>query len=131
MRSITTNTKMNFLPDQFPEAANLPPIVRVAEAGVEGSSRARKLHSQVMQEATRGGLRLHRSKLGLGYTVLETVASPEQVKTWKDYTISIAITEPGAGSDPCQYQDHRYLRSRNERMGAQRREDFHLAGAIG
>ncbi len=87
-------------PEQFPEAANLPSMARVAEEGVEGSSGPRILHSLVMLEATWGGLALHRSKWGLGNTVLETVASPEQIKKWKDYTIAIAITEPGAGSDP-------------------------------
>ena len=32
--------------------------------------------------------------------MLKTVATPEQIEKWKDYTIAIAITEPGAGSDP-------------------------------
>jgi acyl-CoA dehydrogenase len=32
--------------------------------------------------------------------VLKTVATPEQIEKWKNHTIAIAITEPGAGSDP-------------------------------
>jgi len=43
---------------------------------------------------------LHRSRWGLGNTVLKTVATPEQIEKWKNHTIAIAITEPGAGSDP-------------------------------
>ena len=87
-------------PATFPESARHPSMVRLAEEGIPGSSGARILHSLVMLEINWGGLGLHRSKWGLGNTVLETVASPEQIAKWKDYTISIAITEPGAGSDP-------------------------------
>ncbi len=87
-------------PAEFPEAAELPDLVRTAGEGVSGSSGARILHSLVMLEATWGGLALHRSKWGLGNTVLETVATPAQIEKWKNYTIAIAITEPGAGSDP-------------------------------
>jgi acyl-CoA dehydrogenase len=53
-----------------------------------------------MLETYWGGVALHRSKWGLGNTVLKTVATPEQIEKWKNHTISIAITEPGAGSDP-------------------------------
>jgi acyl-CoA dehydrogenase len=87
-------------PEQFPESANHPSMVQVAEEGVSGSSGARILHSLVMLEGSWGGLGLHRSRWGLGNTVLQTVANPEQIEKWKDYVISIAITEPGAGSDP-------------------------------
>ena len=87
-------------PEQFPEAAKLSSPVRLAEEGVNGSSGPRILHSLVMLETFWGGLALHRSKWGLGNTVLQTVATPEQIEKWKNHTISIAITEPGAGSDP-------------------------------
>jgi acyl-CoA dehydrogenase len=87
-------------PEKFPEAANHPSMVRLAEEGVSGSSGARILHSLVMLEGSWGGMSLHRSRWGLGNTVLETVATPEQIEKWKNYTISIAITEPSAGSDP-------------------------------
>src|SRR5207253_3429924 len=87
-------------PDQFPEAADLANPVELAGEGVSGSSGARVLHSLVMLETSWGGMALHRSKWGLGNTVLQTVATPEQVEKWKDSTIAIAITEPGAGSDP-------------------------------
>src|ERR1700731_4016922 len=87
-------------PEQFPEAAEHPSMVRVAEEGVSGSSGGRILHSLVMLEGSWGGMGLHRSKWGLGNTVLETVASPEQIEKWKNHVISIAITEPSAGSDP-------------------------------
>ncbi len=87
-------------PEQFPEAKDHPSMVRIAEEGVSGSSGSRILHSLVMLEGSWGGMSLHRSRCGLGNTVLESVATPEQIAKWKDYTISIAITEPGAGSDP-------------------------------
>jgi acyl-CoA dehydrogenase len=87
-------------PEEFPEAKDLPNPTRLAEEGVSGSSGARILHSLVMLETYWGGVALHRSRWGLGNTVLKTVATPEQIEKWKNHTISIAITEPGAGSDP-------------------------------
>ena len=87
-------------PEQFPEAKNLPNPVTLAEEGVNGSSGTRILHSLVMLEIYWGGISLHRSRWGLGNTVLKTVATPEQFEKFKDLTIAIAITEPGAGSDP-------------------------------
>ena len=87
-------------PEEFPEAANLPNPTRLAEEGVSGSSGSRILHSLVMLETYWGGVALHRSKWGLGNTVLKTVATPAQFEKWKNHTIAIAITEPGAGSDP-------------------------------
>jgi acyl-CoA dehydrogenase len=87
-------------PKQFPEAEDLPNMAQLAAEGVGGSSGPRILHTLVMLETFWGGLAIHRSKWGLGNTVLQTVATPEQNEKWKDFTISIAITEPGAGSDP-------------------------------
>jgi acyl-CoA dehydrogenase len=87
-------------PAEFPEAAGLPNPITLAEEGVSGSSGPRILHSLVILEIYWGGISLHRSKWGLGNTVLKTVATPEQIEKWKKHTIAIAITEPGAGSDP-------------------------------
>ena len=87
-------------PEEFPEAKDLPNPITLAEEGVGGSSGSRILHSLVMLEIYWGGISLHRSKWGLGNTVLKTVATPEQFEKWKNHTIAIAITEPGAGSDP-------------------------------
>jgi acyl-CoA dehydrogenase len=87
-------------PEQFPEAKDLPNPITLAEEGLGGSSGSRILHSLVMLEIYWGGISLHRSKWGLGNTVLKTVATPEQFEKWKNHTIAIAITEPGAGSDP-------------------------------
>ncbi len=87
-------------PEQFPEAKGLPNPITLAEEGLNGSSGPRILHSLVMLEIYWGGISLHRSKWGLGNTVLKTVATPEQFEKWKNHTIAIAITEPGAGSDP-------------------------------
>jgi acyl-CoA dehydrogenase len=87
-------------PEEFPEAKDLPNPIALAEEGLSGSSGSRILHSLVMLEIYWGGIALHRSKWGLGNTVLKTVATPEQFEKWKNHTIAIAITEPGAGSDP-------------------------------
>lgn len=87
-------------PEQFPEAKDLPNPITLAEDGFSGSSGARILHSLVMLEIYWGGIALHRSRWGLGNTVLKTVATAEQFEKWKNHTIAIAITEPGAGSDP-------------------------------
>ena len=88
------------VPAELPEARIFPNPIELAEQGVTGSSGARILHSLVMLETYWGGIALHRGKWGLGNTVLETVATPAQIEKWKNHTISIAITEPGAGSDP-------------------------------
>ena len=87
-------------PEEFPEAKDLPNPVTLAEEGIGGSSGARILHSLVMLEIYWGGISLHRSRWGLGNTVLKTVATPEQFEKFKNLTIAIAITEPSAGSDP-------------------------------
>ena len=87
-------------PAEFPEAKDLPNPITLAEEAKSGSSGSRILHSLVMLEVYWGGIALHRSKWGLGNTVLKTVATPEQIEKWKNHTIAIAITEPGAGSDP-------------------------------
>ena len=65
-----------------------------------GSSGSRILQSLVMLDIYWGAISLHRSKWRLGNTVLKTVATPEQFEKFKNLTIAIAITEPGAGSDP-------------------------------
>jgi len=87
-------------PEEFPEAKDLPNPITLAEEAIGGSSGARILHSLVMLEIYWGGIALHRSRWGLGNTVLNTVATPDQIEKWKNHTIAIAITEPGAGSDP-------------------------------
>jgi acyl-CoA dehydrogenase len=87
-------------PEQFPEADGRPDPIAMAESAAQEGSGPRILHSLVMHEIYGGGLALHRAKWGLGNTVLKTVATPEQYERWKNHTIAIAITEPGAGSDP-------------------------------
>jgi hypothetical protein len=73
-----------------------------------------------MLEIYWGGISLHRSKWGLGNTVLKTVATPEQIEKWKKHTIAIAITEPGARVGPGEHSNDRDFRSRNRRMDTQR-----------
>lgn len=87
-------------PAEFPEAAGQKNPITLAEDKAADTSGSRILHSLVMSEIYSGGMSLHRSKWGLGNTVLKTVATPEQIEKWKNHTIAIAITEPGAGSDP-------------------------------
>jgi acyl-CoA dehydrogenase len=87
-------------PAEFPEAAGTPSAISVAEQVAGESSGPRILHSLVMLETFWGGLAVHRSKWGLGNTVLESLATAEQIEKWQNHTIAIAITEPGAGSDP-------------------------------
>jgi acyl-CoA dehydrogenase len=87
-------------PAEFPEAAGQKNPIDLAEEMAAETSGSRILHSLVMSEIYSGGMALHRSKWGLGNTVLKNVATPEQIEKWKNHTIAIAITEPGAGSDP-------------------------------
>ena len=87
-------------PEEFPEAKDLPNPVMLAEEGIGGSSGARILHSLVMLEIYWGGISLHRSRWGLGNTVLKTVATPEQFEKFKNLTIAIAIPNPAPALTP-------------------------------
>ncbi len=41
---------------------------------------------------------------GLGNAALVAAGTPEQIEKWKDLVLSMAITEPGCGSDPSRVQ---------------------------
>jgi acyl-CoA dehydrogenase len=45
-------------------------------------------------------IRLKRDRGGLGNAALSAAGTPEQQKKWGHMTLSMAITEPGCGSDP-------------------------------
>ena len=89
-------------PAEFPEAKDLPSLTQLAEDGVSLGSSGPRIPA--FAGDARGllgrGSRSIAADGGLGNTVLKTVATPEQFEKWKNHTIAIAITEPGAGSDP-------------------------------
>jgi acyl-CoA dehydrogenase len=49
-------------------------------------------------------VRMRRGKGGLGNAALRAAGTPEQNEKWSDLTLSMAITEPGCGSDPSMVQ---------------------------
>ena len=49
-------------------------------------------------------IRLKAAGGGLGNAALEAAGTPEQKAKWADLTLSMAITEPGCGSDPSMVQ---------------------------
>jgi acyl-CoA dehydrogenase len=49
-------------------------------------------------------VRMQRGKGGLGNAALRAAGTPEQQEKWNGLTLSMAITEPGCGSDPSKVQ---------------------------
>jgi acyl-CoA dehydrogenase len=85
-------------PQEFPEANDFPDLRDLARAR-EGTSGARILDALIIAESL-GAVPLRRTRTGLGNTVLAQVADSAQRERWKNLSISIAMTEPAAGSDP-------------------------------
>ena len=84
-----------------------------------------------MLEIYWGGIALHRSKWGLGNTVLKTVATPEQFEKWKNHHDRDRDHRARCRLRPGEHPHDGDVRSRDRRMDSERRENFHLAGAVG
>jgi acyl-CoA dehydrogenase len=95
-----------FPPDELPEAAefyaNAEPLPQTGPDDTPG----------VVMIALRAmgnywgdySIRLKRDKGGLGNAALTAAGTPEQQAKWGKLTLSMAITEPGCGSDPSMVQ---------------------------
>jgi acyl-CoA dehydrogenase len=88
-----------FAPEALPEAADwqdppLPPVDPERDTGAA-------LGMLYAMEEYWGDytVRLRRSRGGLGNAALAASGTPEQIARWRDLTLAMAITEPGAGSD--------------------------------
>ncbi len=90
-----------FVPSELPEAKDYPsPLSLFAGRGKSDSPMG--VLSMLMSAAQTWGdysVRLRQGKGGLGNAALRASGTPEQQKRWGDWTLAMAITEPGCGSD--------------------------------
>ena len=97
----------DFPPDELPEAeefyANAAPIP-AEELGDSGAPVMGAL-TQAGQNWGDYSVRMRRtSTAGLGNAALAAAGTPEQNEKWQKLILSMAITEPGCGSDPSRVQ---------------------------
>lgn len=86
---------------EFPEAVGRPDPLHEIRNINQPTSGSKFLEAQIILEYSRGdAAHLRKPKVCLGNYVLSAVGTPEQIHRWDDIRIAIAITEPGAGSDP-------------------------------
>ncbi len=90
-----------FPPEELPEAASFEPSVKPAPHGERDSSPP-VLSMLALMARNYGDYAVHlrRGKGGLGNAALSAAGTPEQKQRWAGETLSMAITEPGCGSDP-------------------------------
>lgn len=97
----------DFPPDELPEAeeffANAPDLPKpgLEDTGLPVMS-ALHIAGQTWGDYS---VRLRRAAGGgLGNAALAAAGTPEQIEKWRRLTLSMAITEPGCGSDPSRVQ---------------------------
>ena len=93
-------------PDELPEAAdfyaNAPPLPEAKPDDTPGTVMiALRAMGAYWGDYS---IRLKRDKGGLGNAALQAAGTPEQQAKWGHLTLSMAITEPGCGSDPSMVQ---------------------------
>jgi acyl-CoA dehydrogenase len=95
-----------FPPDELPEAKDFPDVWsflkgRTAEDTGMGVMGMLISHWQTWGDYS---VRVRRSDAGLGNAALNAAGTPEQKAKWGKLLLSMAITEPGCGSDPSRVQ---------------------------
>jgi acyl-CoA dehydrogenase len=92
----------DFPPDELPEAAdfyaNQKPLP--AESDADTSKAVMMVLQAIGQYWGDYSVRLRREGGGLGNAALSAAGTPEQQEKWGRLILSMAITEPGCGSDP-------------------------------
>jgi len=84
----------------FPEVAGKPSPRDLARE-LEGETSGPAIIDVLLHlEESYADIRLRRTRTGLGQMIVNYAGSPEQVARWGRKELSIALTEPGAGSDP-------------------------------
>ncbi len=90
-----------FVPGELPEAKDYPnPISLFAKRGPEDTGIG--ILSMLMSAQQTWGdysVRLRQGRGGLGNAALRASGTPAQVQRWGGWTLAMAITEPGCGSD--------------------------------
>jgi acyl-CoA dehydrogenase len=85
-------------PEQLPEMKERPDPFALLKADPSGTSGPVLTEALLFLEYAE--VRARRSRSGLGDKIVRYAGTPEQVERWGKKLLSIAMTEPGAGSDP-------------------------------
>ncbi|MEM7409268.1 MAG: acyl-CoA dehydrogenase [Myxococcota bacterium] len=95
-----------FPPDRLPEADDFPNVYSHFKDRTADDTSMPVISMLVSAGQTWGdySVRLQRGKGGLGNAALRASGTPEQQEKWGGLTLSMAITEPGCGSDPSKVQ---------------------------
>lgn len=95
-----------FPPDELPEAKDWPDTWSFMKGRGEGDSGMAVIGMLISHWQTWGdySVRMRRSESGLGNAALNAAGTKEQVAKWGHLILSMAITEPGCGSDPSRVQ---------------------------
>lgn len=94
-------------PDELPEAATLRPVaegMNISHGAEDSSMPVVAMLIAMGQTWGDYAVRLRRGKGGLGNAALQASGTAEQKQRWGGETLSMAITEPGCGSDPSKVQ---------------------------
>jgi len=92
-----------YVPDELPEAKDHPNVRQVIKERVGEASGAAILDIMIYLEEMWGTIPFRKGSneaTFLGSKLVEVLGSPEQYERWKSMGMAIALTEPGAGSDP-------------------------------
>jgi acyl-CoA dehydrogenase len=95
-----------FPPDELPEAKDWPDVWSLMKGRTQEDTGLAVMGMLISHWQTWGdySVRMRRSESGLGNAALNAAGTKEQVAKWGHLILSMAITEPGCGSDPSRVQ---------------------------
>ncbi|MDJ0849412.1 MAG: acyl-CoA dehydrogenase [Myxococcota bacterium] len=96
-----------FPPDELPEANDYPSVYEGLMKDRTDADTSIGCMAMLISMGESWGdysVRMRRGKGALGNAALRASGTPEQQEKWGGLTLSMAITEPGCGSDPSQVQ---------------------------
>ena len=95
-----------FPPDELPEAKDWPDVWSLMSGRTKEDTGLAVIGMLISHWQTWGdySVRMRRSESGLGNAALNAAGTKEQIAKWGHLILSMAITEPGCGSDPSRVQ---------------------------
>jgi acyl-CoA dehydrogenase len=95
-----------FPPDELPEAKDWPDVWSLMSGRAKEDTGLAVIGMLISHWQTWGdySVRMRRSESGLGNAALNAAGTKEQIAKWGHLILSMAITEPGCGSDPSRVQ---------------------------
>jgi acyl-CoA dehydrogenase len=95
-----------FPPDELPEAKDWPDVWSLMKGRTVEDTSLPVMGMLISHWQTWGdySVRMRRSESGLGNAALNAAGTKEQIAKWGHLILSMAITEPGCGSDPSRVQ---------------------------